>query len=95
MTDNIGYDGGLTCALGCSDLDTAIRWYESILGFSLLYRMDEMAWAELKSPVHRVNLGLSQVGSGRASRWGNPDLGCAGHQCHAPVPRGTGRAIRW
>jgi catechol 2,3-dioxygenase-like lactoylglutathione lyase family enzyme len=79
MTDNLGYDGGLTCALGCSDLDTAIRWYESILGFSLLYRMDEMAWAELKSPVHRVNLGLSQVEAveprgGATLTWGVRDI---------------------
>lgn len=61
MTDEIGFDGGLTCAMQCSDLGTAIAWYEEILGFALLYRMDDMGWCELKSPVEKVNVGLSEV----------------------------------
>lgn len=32
-----------------------------VLGFELLYHLEEMGWAELKSPVERVNVGLSQV----------------------------------
>jgi len=57
----IGYDGGLTCALGVSDLDRSIAWYRDTLGFDLLYRTDDIAWCELKTGVERVNLGLSQV----------------------------------
>lgn len=57
----IAYDGGLTCSLGVSDLDASIAWYEGKLGFKLLYRVDEIAWCELSTPVERVNLGLSQV----------------------------------
>lgn len=55
------FDGGLTCGLGVSDLGKAISWYEDVLGFTLLYRMDEIAWAELSTSVDKVNLGLSQV----------------------------------
>jgi catechol 2,3-dioxygenase-like lactoylglutathione lyase family enzyme len=57
----IGYDGGLTCALGVSDLDRSIGWYRDVLGFDLLYRMEDNAWCELKTGVERVNVGLSQV----------------------------------
>ena len=57
----IRFDGGLTCALGVSDLDRSIAWYRDTLGFELLYRAEEMAWCELKTAVARVNLGLSQV----------------------------------
>ena len=57
----IRFDGGLTCAMGVSDLDRSIAWYHDILGFDLLYRMEEIAWCELKTGVERVNLGLSQV----------------------------------
>lgn len=57
----IGFDGGLTCAMGVSDLDRSIAWYRETLGFDLLYRMEEDAWCELKTGVERVNLGLSQV----------------------------------
>jgi len=55
------YADGLTVAMPVSDLDKAIAWYESVLGFSLLYRMDDMGWCEMKSPVADVNVGLSAV----------------------------------
>ena len=61
MENDLGFDGGLTCAMECADLDKSIKWYEEVLGFSELYRVDEMGWSELASPVERVNVGLSQV----------------------------------
>ncbi len=57
----IDYDGGLTCALGVKDLDASLVWYRDVLGFALLYRVDEIAWCELKTGVARVSVGLSQV----------------------------------
>ncbi len=55
------YDGGLTCALGVKDLDAGIAWYRDILGFELLYRLEDMAWCEFSTGVARVNVGLSEV----------------------------------
>ncbi len=57
----LGYSGGLTASMQCKDLDKAIAWYTDILGFELLYKMDEMGWCELKTPIKGVNVGLSQV----------------------------------
>lgn len=57
----IDYDGGLTCAIGVRSLDAAIPWYTDVLGMTLLYRMDEIAWCELSTGVARVNVGLSEV----------------------------------
>lgn len=54
----IGYDGGLTCSMGVTSLDAGIAWYRDVLGFTLLYRVDEIAWCELSSPVAKVNVGL-------------------------------------
>ena len=54
----IGYDGGLTCSMGVTDLNRGIAWYRDVLGFTLLYRVDEIAWCELSTSVARVNLGL-------------------------------------
>ncbi len=56
----IGYDGGLTCSMGVTDIDRSIAWYRDVLGFSLLYRLEEIAWCELSTAVARVNVGLGQ-----------------------------------
>jgi catechol 2,3-dioxygenase-like lactoylglutathione lyase family enzyme len=61
MTSGIRYDGGLTLSLPVSDLDQAINWYQEKLGFSLDYRLDDLGWCEMSSPVDRVNVGLSVV----------------------------------
>ncbi|MEE8106960.1 MAG: VOC family protein [Planctomycetota bacterium] len=61
MENVLGYDGGLTCALGVRDMDASLAWYRDILGFELVYRLDDMGWCELASSVARVNIGLSQV----------------------------------
>ena len=61
MASALGYDGGLTCALGVTDLDRSIEWYRDVLGFELLYKLDDLRWCELRSPVERVNVGLSEV----------------------------------
>lgn len=76
------FDGGLTCSIGVSDLDASIGWYQDIFGAELLYRMEEMAWCELASPVARVNFGLSQVdevkqGGGATLTFGVEDIDAA------------------
>lgn len=61
MASPLGYDGGLTCAIKVTDLDKSIRWYSEVLGFTVLYKMDDIGWCELRTEVARVNVGLSQV----------------------------------
>jgi catechol 2,3-dioxygenase-like lactoylglutathione lyase family enzyme len=56
----IAYDGGLTCSIGVTDLDRSLAWYRDLLGFTLLYRRDDIAWCELATGVERVNVGLSE-----------------------------------
>ena len=55
------YDGGLTLSMPVKDLDASINWYTEVLGFQLLYRVDDIGWCELQSSVEKVNVGLSQV----------------------------------
>jgi len=61
MTNKIEFDGGLTLSLPVRDLDVSVRWYAETLGLELLYRMDELGWCEMASPVQNVNVGLSVV----------------------------------
>ncbi len=61
MANPIPFDGGLNCALSVVDLKKSIAWYTDLLGFELLYHLEEMGWCELATPVTGVTLGLSQV----------------------------------
>jgi predicted enzyme related to lactoylglutathione lyase len=56
----LAYDGTVTCSLGVADLDKAIKWYSDVLGFELLYKVDEIAWAELRTAVNGATIGLGQ-----------------------------------
>lgn len=82
LSSYIPWDGGLTCALECADLQAALEWYQEVLGFELIYVIDELAWAELRSPVNRVSLGLGQVErpqtrGGATLTWGTRDIEAA------------------
>jgi len=82
MASPLGYDGGLTASMGVADLDRAIAWYRDVLGFTLLYKVDEMAWCELASETKGVNVGLSQVEKvapegGATLTWGVKDIASA------------------
>ena len=61
MGNKVDYSGELTLSVSVSDLDAGIAWYESVLGFNLLYRIDDLGWCELSTGVPRVNVGLGVV----------------------------------
>lgn len=77
---SINYNGGLTVSLGVKDLKKSLAWYSDVLGFEIIYHLDEMGWAEMRSPVEKVNIGLSQVekvepnGSGATPVFGVNDI---------------------
>lgn len=55
------YDGRLTAALSVKDLDASIPWYREMLGFELIYRLENWGWCELKTSVPGVSLGLGET----------------------------------
>ena len=61
MASPLGYNGGLTCSMKCTDLNRSMKWYQDVLGFTFLYKVDEIGWCELATEVPGVNVGLSQV----------------------------------
>jgi catechol 2,3-dioxygenase-like lactoylglutathione lyase family enzyme len=75
----LDYVPEVTASMGVTDLDQSIEWYQNILGFTLLYRVDEIAWCELSTGVPGVNVGLSQnqevkQGGGATNVWGVADI---------------------
>ncbi len=78
----LGFDGQLTCAIECADLDKTVAWYQEVLGFQLMYKVEEIAWAELSTSVDGVSLGVGQVESpqvkgGATLTWGVIDIDTA------------------
>jgi predicted enzyme related to lactoylglutathione lyase len=78
----LDYVPELTASMGVTDIDRAIDWYRTVLGFTLLYRADDIGWCELSTGVPDVNIGLSQVetvpaGGGATNVWGVADIDAA------------------
>ena len=80
--DGISYKGDLTCSLSVKDLERAIKWYHEHLGFEVIYKLDDMGWCELRTPIETVTVGLSQtteaiVPGGATLVWGVKDIAAA------------------
>ena len=50
----------ITLALSVSDRHASAKWYEEMLGFGLLYHLDDAGWSELKTNTDGVTLGLGE-----------------------------------
>ena len=57
----IAWAAHMTAALGVADIDRSIAWYRDVLGFELIYKLDDWGWAELRSPIAEVNVGIGQT----------------------------------
>jgi catechol 2,3-dioxygenase-like lactoylglutathione lyase family enzyme len=60
-TAPIAWAAHMTAALGVSDIDRSIAWYRDVLGFELIYKLDDWGWAELRSPIAGVSVGIGQT----------------------------------
>ena len=75
----LSYKPELTASVNVTNLDEAIAWYESVLGFKLIYRVDEIGWCELSTSIPGVSIGLSQneqvpAGGNATNVWGVSDI---------------------
>ena len=75
----LNYIPEMTASVGVTDIDRSINWYETVLGFKLLYRVDEIGWCEISTGIPGVNVGLSQIdsvvqGGGATNVWGVTDI---------------------
>ncbi len=56
----ISLDNTITIAISVRDRHASAKWYEDMLGFALLYHMDDAGWSELKTKTDGVTLGLGE-----------------------------------
>jgi predicted enzyme related to lactoylglutathione lyase len=78
----LDYVPEVTASMGVTSLDQSIPWYSEVLGFTLLYRADEIGWCEMSTHMAGVNVGLSenqevQQGGGATNVWGVTDIEAA------------------
>ncbi len=59
MSD-IEFKGDITLSCSVKDLDASIAWFQENLGFEVVYRVDEVGWAEITTPTKDVTIGLGQ-----------------------------------
>jgi predicted enzyme related to lactoylglutathione lyase len=79
---SLDFQQEMTASMGVTDLDRAIAWYGDVLGFELLYRVDEIGWCEMKTHMPGVIVGLSQnqevkQGGGATNVWTVADIEAA------------------
>jgi len=56
----IDYAPHMTAAIAVSDLQRSLAWYREVLGFEPIYTLDDWGWAELRTSLEGVNLGIGQ-----------------------------------
>jgi predicted enzyme related to lactoylglutathione lyase len=79
---SLDFQQEMTASMGVTNLDRAIAWYGDVLGFELLYRVDEIGWCEMKTHMEGVIVGLSQnqevkQGGGATNVWTVTDIDAA------------------
>ncbi len=89
---------GLTCSMQCADMGRSITWCTDVLGFNLLYKVDDMGWCELASCMPGVNVGYSQVEKpevkgGATLTWGVKDIAKARKELEGKKVRFDGDTI--
>lgn len=55
------YSENIVISVGVSDLDRAIDWYKDVLGFELVYKLDQYGWCEMSTTTRGVTIGLGQT----------------------------------
>lgn len=53
-------DNTITIALSVRDRHASAQWYTDMLGFELIYHLDEAGWSELQTNTDGVTLGLGE-----------------------------------
>lgn len=82
MASHLNFDGGLTLSFQCADRKKTAKWYQDVMGLSLLYDVAEIGWCELATETKGVNIGLSEVqkpmvGAGPVPTFGVKDIDAA------------------
>lgn len=76
--ESLGFQPSVVASTSVSNLENSIQWYSEKLGFQLMYKIEEIGWCEMTTPVANLTIGLSQVETpetkGTVLTWGVSDV---------------------
>lgn len=73
-SQDIGFSGLATFDIQVRDRSEALQWFSQVLGFEHLFTEESMNWAEVRSPVANVTIGIEEIRD-RPIRTSNIDFG--------------------
>lgn len=56
----VSLDDKITIAMSVRDRHASAKWYAEMLGFEVMYHIDDAGWSELKTNTNGVTLGLGE-----------------------------------
>ena len=56
----IALENTITIAMSVKDRHASADWYQSMLGFDVIYHADEAGWSELQTKTDGVTIGLGE-----------------------------------
>ncbi len=56
----ISVDQTITIAMSVTDRHASAAWFESVLGFELVFHIDEAGWSEMRTNTPGVTIGLGE-----------------------------------
>lgn len=77
----ITLDDTITIALSVKDRHKSADWYASMLGFDLMYHVDEAGWSEVATKTPGVTIGFGEQAEAQPGNavpvFGTPDIATA------------------
>lgn len=71
-------DNKITLAISVRDRHKSAAWFEEMLGFSLMYHLDDAGWSEVTTNTEGVTIGLGEqaepVPGNSVPVFGTPDI---------------------
>ncbi len=56
----VSLENTITITISVRDRHASAEWYSKMLGFELLYHLDEAGWSEMKTKTEGVTLGMGE-----------------------------------
>lgn len=75
MAGEFGWRGDIVIAISVKDMKASVAWYENVLGFAVVYAVEDMGWCEVSTPVANLTIGIGQTENPKPNESTTPTWG--------------------